>query len=535
MGAGGLPEPGGDRLRTRFPYLCARATIGAIESPHADADSRKERKVKRLILALLTLAAAGCTDHPTAVTTTTEDRARYLQTLSLSVGQRVDITPTRQSEYDSVPAMSSAAVAFLGMYRTALYNPEGPPVQVQLYHFVAMAIGQTVVTLRYTDGTPAVRDTINVQPAVPHGAFAQVSTGFFLNTCAVATDGTGYCWGFPATGSADSAGDQVKLIHNIPTPVLGGLSFVAISGGAFATFPGGAYHTCGLTADGAAYCWGANVNGELGNGDTTASTTPVAVAGGLTFKAVSAGVYHTCGLTTTGAIYCWGNNHDGELGNGTTSYVNSSPIRISGDSSFIAVGAGYEHSCGLTTSGAAYCWGYNAHGELGTGDSTTSTVPVPVTGGVSFAALSVGYFHACGLTHDGAAYSWGGNFEGELGNGTTQQSTTPVAVSGGLTFASISAGQWATCGVTPGGAAYCWGFNGFGQLGNAAASLTLAPNRTPLPVSGGLAFATVSTGYYHTCGVTTQGAAYCWGDDSEGELGDGSTMVHPTPVPVFGP
>ena len=158
-----------------------------------------------------------------------------------------------------------------------------------------------------------------------------------------------------------------------------------------------------------------------------------------------------------------------------------------------------------------------------------------MAGGLNFVALSAGYSHACGLTRDGAAYCWGSNGSGELGNGTTQESTSPIAVSGGLTFAAITAGQGATCGVTTGGAAYCWGYNGYGQLGNAAAPLTNAPNPTPLLVSGGLTFATVSTGYLHTCGVTPQGAAYCWGDNSEGELGDGSTAIHPTSVPVFGP
>jgi alpha-tubulin suppressor-like RCC1 family protein len=458
---------------------------------------------------------------------TTEAPTRYLQTLSLSVGHRADITPAGQAEYDSMPAMSSPAVEFLGMDRVTVYTPGGPAGQVQVYHFVATATGETVVTLRSAEGKPVVQDTINVQATVPHGAFAQVSTGFFLNTCALTTRGVGHCWGFTGTGFADSGGDQAKPIYSAPTPVAGGLSFAAISVGGF--------HTCGVTGDGAAYCWGDNFNGQLGDGSAGASAAPVPVIGGLSFRALSAGVYHTCGLTTAGTIYCWGNNHAGQLGNGALSYTNSSPMLVSGGLSFVAVGAGHEYSCGLTTNGAAYCWGDNDYGELGTGDSATSAVPVPVTGGVSFAALSVGYFHACGLTHDGAAYCWGGNFTGELGNGTTGESTRPVPVTGGLTFASISAGQWATCGVTTDGTAYCWGYNGYGQLGNAAAQFTLDPNPRPLPVSGGLTFATVSTGYLHTCGVTTLDAVYCWGDNSEGELGDGSTTIHPTPVRVFGP
>jgi len=486
--------------------------------------------VKRLFFALFPLAAAACTDHSTGITT--EASVRYLQPLSLSVAQRADITPGEGVEYDSLPSLSSSAVAFLGMDRRTLYTPEGPAGQEQVYHFRAMAPGQTVATIRSVAGTAAVGDTINAQAAVPHGAFAHISVGFFLNTCAVTTRGAGFCWGsnlngMLGAGAVDSLKQSAKPIYDTPMPVDGGVSFAVLSGGF--------EHTCGVTPGGAAYCWGANFNGQLGNGDTTASPTPVAVTGGLTFNAVSAGVYHSCGLATGGAIYCWGNNYNGELGNGAISYVNSSPVLVSGESSFVAVAAGDQYSCGLTTSGAAYCWGDNGSGELGNGNSTSSGVPVPVAGGLNFVALSAGYSHACGLTRDGAAYCWGSNGSGELGNGTTQESTSPIAVSGGLTFAAITAGQGATCGVTTGGAAYCWGYNGYGQLGNAAAPLTNAPNPTPLLVSGGLTFATVSTGYLHTCGVTPQGAAYCWGDNSEGELGDGSTAIHPTSVPVFGP
>jgi alpha-tubulin suppressor-like RCC1 family protein len=453
---------------------------------------------------------------------------RVLKTLSLSVGQRADITPGGQFEYDSLPALSSSAVAFLSMSRVTLYTPEGPAGQVQVYHLVAMATGQTVVTLRYIDGTATVQDTISVQAAAPHGTFAQISTGFFLNTCAVTTRGAGYCWGGRGTSSTDSSGDAATPFYNTPVAVSGGLTFAAISGGGSGQF-------CGLTADGSVYCWPAN-------------SAPAAVAGGLTFKAVSAGIYHTCALATSGVIYCWGNNSAGQLGNGTIGSGTDTPTAVSGGLTFMAVGAGYQYSCGLTVGGSAYCWGDNDYGELGTGNTTFSPVPVPVSGGLSFVALSTGYFHACGLTQGGAAYCWGGNFAGELGNGSAagpQQcaaggasygcSTTPVAVSGGLTFGSLSAGQWTTCGVTTGGVAYCWGSNGYGQLGNGTSVFNLNPSPAPVPVSGGLTFASVSTGYLHTCGVTTQGAAYCWGDNSEGELGDGSTTIHPTPVLVYGP
>jgi len=483
--------------------------------------------MRNAVVALLSLTTAACARAPTDLRAS---GTRFLPTLSLLAGQSAAIDP-KGAGYDSLAAVTSSAVAFVGSDTFTVLTPRGGGFQVQVFHFQAMAPGQAVVTIRNADGTPAVEDTVTVQAAAPHGAFAQVNAGLDLPTCAVTTRGTGYCWGLRSwqVSVRDSFGDGANSVENIPRAVTGGLAFAAISDGQ--------QHICGVTTGGAAYCWGVNFDGQLGDGGTDSSTGPVLVSGGLTFTAVSAGIYHTCGLATGGAIYCWGNNYSGALGNGTAgTYVNSTPAAVSGDLTFVAVTASYEHTCGLTATGAAYCWGDNGAGELGTGDTILSTVPVPVTGGLSFVALSAGYAHGCGLTQSGAAYCWGNNGAGEIGHGTTTRSLSPVAVSGGLTFASISAGEDYTCGVTTGGVAYCWGDNNYGQLGNSANLFTHNPNPVPLPVSGGLTFQTVSAGYLHTCGVTTAGSVYCWGDNSEGELGNGSLMGGSvTPVLVSGP
>src|SRR5258706_332114 len=202
------------------------------------------------------------------------------------------------------------------------------------------------------------------------------------------------------------------------------------------------------------------------SGLARATSTSFNVTG---FTSVSAGSAYTCGVTSAGAAYCWGDNIYGDLGNGLTTY-SSTPVAVSGGLTFAVVSAGYDHSCGVTTDGAAYCWGWNVSGELGNGSTTDSSAPVPVSGGLTLAVISAGSEHSCGVTTSGAAYCWGYNSSGELGNGSTTDSRTPVAVSGGLTFAAISAGNFYTCGGTTGGAASCWGENHFTQPRNGPAA-----------------------------------------------------------------
>jgi hypothetical protein len=308
-----------------------------------------------------------------------------------------------------------------------------------------------------------------------------------------------------------------------PTPVAGGLTFTSLAAGGD--------HTCGLANGGAAYCWGDNNHGELGDGTTTIRLTPTAVAGGLTFTSLALGQDHTCGVTSGGPSYCWGRNFMGELGDGTI-VERPTPTLVSGGLAFTVLSASFFHTCGLTSSGAAYCWGYNADGALGDGTNTNRLTPTPVVGGLTFTRLALGQDHTCGLASSGAAHCWGQNPDGQIGDGTTTERLTPTQVGGGLTFTVIRAsGGVHTCGLTSGGAAYCWGNNDLGMLGDG----TMTNRLTPAQVSGGLSFATVAGGGVHSCGLTSGGAAYCWGGNTEGELGDGTRTNRVTPTPVARP
>jgi hypothetical protein len=285
--------------------------------------------------------------------------------------------------------------------------------------------------------------------------FAAVGSGY-AHDCGVTTGGAAYCWGTNSYGELGNPGSAAR--SDTPVPVYSGL--------AFATVSAADYHSCGVTTGGGAYCWGSNAAGQLGDGTTAPGrSSPVAVAGGLTFESVSAAGYSSCGVTTGNAAYCWGYNNYGQLGDG--SFTNrGSPALVAGGLSFAAVSAGSLHSCGVTTAGAVYCWGSNTYGELGDGSTNDSPTPVSVSGGLTFEAVSVGIFASCGLTTGGAAHCWGDNGYGELGDGSTDESHTPVQVSGGLTFAGVTTGNVHACGVTTGGTVYCWGSNTYGQLGS---------------------------------------------------------------------
>src|SRR6266705_816532 len=181
--------------------------------------------------------------------------------------------------------------------------------------------------------------------------------------------------------------------------------------------------------------------------------TPITVTG--VSPAIGAGFLHTCGLASTGAASCWGDNSKGQVGSDPIGSLILIPVAVSGGRTFSALAAGWTHNCGLTSAGAAYCWGDNSIGQLGNGSTTSSSTPVPVFGGLSFNALATGGAHSCALTSTGAAYCWGYNAYGQLGNGSTTSSSTPVAISGGLSFSALALGGHHTCWLTSAGAAYC--------------------------------------------------------------------------------
>jgi alpha-tubulin suppressor-like RCC1 family protein len=210
------------------------------------------------------------------------------------------------------------------------------------------------------------------------------------------------------------------------------------------------------------------------------------VSGGLRFADIAAGAWHTCGLTTAGEAWCWGLGSDGQLGEGAL--VNRDvPVKVSGSYTFTdittvpTITARSYHTCAATTDGDAYCWGSGWGGQLGNGATADQTTPVPVSGGISFAELSAGDGHTCGLDRDGQGWCWGYGGNGQLGTGSTSDRLTPAAVAGGLAFSGISSGAWHTCGVSTAGEAWCWGLGSGGVLGTGDTADRVVPTRVVEP------------------------------------------------------
>jgi alpha-tubulin suppressor-like RCC1 family protein len=461
-----------------------------------------------------------------------------VQTFTAQVlpGPAAAVTITPDSISLPMPADSVRLVAHAtDQYQNPITNPavqwstSAPGVATVDASGLVRRVGTGVVLI-----TAAVGSITDQASVVFPGPFAAITAGY-THACAVLYDQRVFCWGANDTGNL---GTGTTAPSSRPVAVSGGLRFRALATGM--------QFTCGIATTGPTYCWGANGSGSLGNGTTTDSHVPVATAGGLALTQITAGPgagsVHACALTAAGAAYCWGDNFSGQVGDATTE-TRLVPVPVAGGLVFAKISAGDNHTCAVTAAGAAYCWGSNASGQLGLADAGSacgfgvdlwncSATPIPVSGGLAFASISAGGSFTCGVTTSGATYCWGEGTSGNLGNGGNASSAVPVHLSGPESFSQVAAGYPShACGLAVGGSARCWGTNLTGELGT---GLTAA-STIPVAVAGSLRFTELVTGGQFSCGLTHLLQAYCWGGNDSGSLGNGTTTQSLSPVAVIEP
>ncbi len=369
----------------------------------------------------------------------------------------------------------------------------------------------------YTNVTVTIGSIVSARPA-PISVTPAVAAGQG-HSCALGHTGSVWCWGADIDGQLGNGGTTRS---NTAVPVIGlpiGVSAIVA----------GQYHSCALTYLGAVVCWGYDANGELGDGQVeTQSSTPVPVVGlSSDVIAISAGGYDTCVITRTYIELCWG-----------AAAGASTPKRPNGlNTTVLAMAAGSYHFCAVTSAGADLCWGSTIDGELGNPNANSTITPYPVldpagTGNLpTMAAFASGYSITCASSAAGAAYCWG---DGPLGDGVTVQAGLPIPVlaSAGTPLANVAAiatGNQDACALTTGGGILCWGLNTWGQLGYG----TNSEGFFATPVTGMSSGVTgISMGEDHTCAVTAGGSVWCWG--LFGGLGNVSGNQSEVPTQVAG-
>ena len=343
------------------------------------------------------------------------------------------------------------------------------------------------------------------------------------NTCYLDANGAAWCWGQNYDGQL---GDGTTVRRLLPVRAAPGLTFRSLAAGG--------WHVCGITfGTREVYCWGDGTYAPVLGPNVTQSSTPVLVSQGP-YEIVSSSDHRSCVLDSHGQPYCWGTNDYGRLGR--DSDVLSSPVPVpvlppAGMASLdlVSIKSG-NHTCGAPAGGRLICWGDNNFGQLGIGNTNHAPRPVEVFPGSTVQAYGLGKTNTC-ATVGGVPYCWGEAYLGKLGIGPTtdrsKNSPEPV-LAGGKVFTSYTGGTWFMCGLTQGGDAWCWGDNVSGELGRPGSK-----SDVPVQVSGGIGFSSIVSGYHNTCGISLGGVGYCWGENWNGQLGSGlSDLFRDTPTLV---
>jgi alpha-tubulin suppressor-like RCC1 family protein len=349
-----------------------------------------------------------------------------------------------------------------------------------------------------------------------------------------------WCWG---NNNAGQVGDGTTATRTLPT--LGLRVFVdpppvALAGATALAV--GSYQACAVMPDGTVRCWGDNSVAELGDSTAAVRSTAVRVRRLAGAATIAAGSAHTCVITTGGEVRCWGYNFNGQIGDGTTNH-RSTPVPVRDLGAVSSIAGGLSHTCAVMADATLRCWGLNDNGQLGDGTIKDRTRPVAVSGIAGVTAVAPGGMHTCAVRTDGTAWCWGNNDLGQLGDGTFVLRRTPVQVAGVRGAVAIASAATYSCALLGDGHVTCWGLGVPASPGGAVGSIGLAVSAAaafdevapPPAVVDGVAGATaIGLGDAHACALVAGGTVTCWGDNSVGQLGTGSTDIAAGPVQVTG-
>ncbi len=370
--------------------------------------------------------------------------------------------------------------------------------------------------------SPAGKGTVDVTVGTPGGTSATGSADQFAYRSGKIPLG----WG---DNSAGELGDGTTTGPETCGGVACSRIAVSASGspGEVTAVAAGTNHSLALQSIGTVLAWGENYEGELGNGTTTSSSSPVKVSSLSKVSAVAAGNEFSLAQLKGGTVEAWGYNGYGQLGNGTTT-SSSSSVKVSSLSEVVAIVAGETHSLALLKNGTVEAWGANAAGELGDGSTTSSDVPAKVSGITEAVAIAAGGEFSLALLKNGTVEAWGYNGAGQLGDGNTTSSDVPVAVSSLSEVVSIAAGGAHSLALLKTGAVKSWGANQSGQLGDGSCC---SMSDVPVKVSN-ITEATAIAAGFHSLALLRNGTVKDWGRNSDGQLGDGTSAGPETCEPV---
>jgi alpha-tubulin suppressor-like RCC1 family protein len=437
------------------------------------------------------------------------------------------------------------------------------------------ATGETCVNTPGSFRCSCSAGSAGVSGACHAGYSAPIACGY-EHVCTVGTDGSMWCWGdnvygewgngtnWSPTASVPPLNPNAPPQYYPPQQAGSDKSWTSVSSGG--------YFSCGIKADHSVWCWGGNFYGNVGNGfdsgidynattgtgssNNSAAPTPSQVVGNWTdVQSLGLGTNHACAIrknATTGAqtLWCWGADDYGQLGNSKTTPLcgppgcteggqQNTPIQVGMDTDWSAVAGGLSHTCALKLDGSLWCWGRNRYGELGTGTASTTPTLVPTKvaeppgAGMSlpWTAVSAREEQTCGVA-GGQLYCWGDNSYSEAGDCTgAANDAAPNRVGMATDWVQVSVGKLGACGVRGNNNAYCWGDNTFGEIGNGTGLDSCNPRQVNM-TTGSNVWSGVCSGEYFSCGVQSDNSGWCWGIDKKNDLGDASVSNSSVPVPT---